>query len=73
MKTLSKSLSALIAIFFVLGSIAAWASITGSISGVVTDPNGAVVPGVTVVATDVATNIKHTPSPIPKVSTRFRP
>lgn len=60
MKSFRKSLSALIAVFFVLGSIAAWASITGSISGVVTDPNGAVVPGVTVVATDVATNVRHT-------------
>ena len=60
MKTFSKSLSALIGIFFVLGSMAAWASITGSISGVVTDPTGAVVPGVTVVATDIATNIQHT-------------
>ena len=60
MKTFTKSRTALIGIFFVLGSIAAWASITGSISGVVTDPAGAVVPGVTVVATDVATNIQHT-------------
>ncbi|HTU50496.1 MAG TPA: carboxypeptidase-like regulatory domain-containing protein, partial [Acidobacteriaceae bacterium] len=60
MKSFTKSISALIGIFVVLGSIAAWASITGSISGVVTDPNGAVVPGVTVVATDVATNIQHT-------------
>lgn len=60
MKTFTQSLSALICIvFFVLGSTAAWASITGSISGVVTDPAGAVVPGVTVVATDVATNIQH--------------
>lgn len=43
-----------------LGAITAWAVITGSISGVVTDPSGAVVPGVTVVATDVLTNIRHT-------------
>ncbi len=36
------------------------ADITGSISGVVTDPSGAVIPGVTVVATAVSTNVKHT-------------
>lgn len=60
MRTFTKSLSALICTFFVLGSIAAWTGITGSISGVVTDPNGAVVAGVTVVATEVSTNIQHT-------------
>ena len=43
-----------------LGTLAAWAAITGSISGVVTDPSGAVVPGVTVVATAVSTNVQTT-------------
>jgi hypothetical protein len=43
-----------------LGTLAAWAAITGSISGVVTDPSGAVVPGVTVVATSVSTNVRST-------------
>jgi Carboxypeptidase regulatory-like domain len=43
-----------------LGTLAAWAAITGSISGVVTDPSGAVVPGVTVVATAVSTNVQST-------------
>jgi hypothetical protein len=43
-----------------LGTLVAWAAITGSISGVVTDPSGAVVPGVTVVATAVSTNIQST-------------
>jgi hypothetical protein len=43
-----------------LGTLAAWAAITGSISGVVTDPSGAVVPGVTVVATSVSTNVQST-------------
>ena len=43
-----------------LGTVAAWAAITGSISGVVTDPSGAVVPGVTVVATAVSTNVQST-------------
>ncbi len=42
----------------ILGTLAAWAAITGSISGVVTDPSGAVVPGVTVVATAVSTNVQ---------------
>jgi hypothetical protein len=41
-----------------LGTLVAWAAITGSISGVVTDPSGAVVPGVTVVATSVSTNVQ---------------
>ena len=36
------------------------ASITGSISGVVTDPSGAVVAGATVVATEIQTGIKST-------------
>jgi Carboxypeptidase regulatory-like domain len=41
-----------------LAAVTAWAAITGSISGVVTDPSGAVVPGVTVVATSVSTNVQ---------------
>jgi hypothetical protein len=43
-----------------LVSMQANAAITGSISGVVTDPSGAVVPGVTVVATSVSTNVQTT-------------
>ena len=42
-----------------LGSVA-WAVITGSISGVVTDPSGALIEGVTVVATNQATGVKTT-------------
>ncbi|HEX4022136.1 MAG TPA: TonB-dependent receptor [Acidobacteriaceae bacterium] len=42
------------------GAVVAWAAITGSISGIVTDPSGAVVPGVTVVATSISTNVQHT-------------
>ena len=38
----------------------AWAAITGVISGIITDPNGAVVPGVTVIATEEATGIRST-------------
>src|ERR1700759_3091881 len=43
-----------------MGAAVAWAAITGSISGVVTDPSGAVMPGLTVVATSVSTNVKAT-------------
>ena len=35
-----------------------WAATTGSISGTVKDPSGAVIPGVTVVATNTATNVQ---------------
>jgi len=53
------SFAGVVAVVF-LGTLAAWAAITGSISGVVTDPSGAVVPGVTVVATAVSTNVQST-------------
>jgi Carboxypeptidase regulatory-like domain len=49
-------LVSLIAVAFV--AVAAWAAITGSISGVVTDPAGAVVPGVKVIATSVSTSVQ---------------
>ncbi|MGH9452932.1 MAG: carboxypeptidase regulatory-like domain-containing protein, partial [Terriglobia bacterium] len=39
---------------------AAWASITGSISGVVMDPSGAVIPGVNVIALNTQTGIRQT-------------
>lgn len=44
--------------FFFLGIALAWASITGSISGVVTDTSGAVLSGATVVATETQTGVK---------------
>src|ERR1700678_2984537 len=50
--------SAGIAIVVIFSTLSVWAAITGSISGVVTDPSGAVVPGVTVVATAVSTNVQ---------------
>src|SRR3984885_12296013 len=43
-----------------LGTATTWAPITGSISGVVTDPRRAFIPGLTVVATSVSTNEKTT-------------
>ena len=38
----------------------AWAGVTGTISGTVTDPTGAVIPGVTVKAVNTATGIART-------------
>jgi hypothetical protein len=49
-----------VAVILVLGASAARADIKGSISGVITDPSGALVPGVTVVATALSTNIQYT-------------
>jgi Carboxypeptidase regulatory-like domain len=45
---------------FLLTAVVAWAAITGSISGVITDASGAVTPGVTVIVTSLATSVKHT-------------
>ena len=47
-------------VFIMLAAALAWASITGSISGVVTDPSGAVISGATVVATNTQTGINKT-------------
>ena len=47
-------------IVFLFGAMNAWAGITGSISGVVTDPSGAVVPGVRVTATSTSTSLEFT-------------
>lgn len=57
MQIFGKSVLALLAIIL-LGAAVAWASITGSISGIVTDPSGAVVPNATVTATNTATGIQ---------------
>jgi hypothetical protein len=43
-----------------LGTLTSWAAITGSISGVVTDPSGAILPHVMVVATSITTNVQST-------------
>jgi hypothetical protein len=47
-----------IAAVLLLGSVAAWADITGRISGVVSDPSAAVIPGVQVTVTNTATGVK---------------
>jgi hypothetical protein len=51
---------AIILAAFMLMAVFASASITGGISGVVTDPSGAVVSGATVVAVDTQTGVKTT-------------
>jgi hypothetical protein len=43
-----------------LVTMAAWASITGTISGVLSDPTGAVVPRLTAIATNEATGVQST-------------
>ncbi len=58
--------SAGIAIAVIFATLSAWAAITGSISGVVTDPSGAVVPGVTVVATAYRRMCRAQQSPTPR-------
>ena len=47
-------------IAFLLASQFAWAGVTGSISGVIRDPSGAVVPGVQVVAHNTLTGLQRT-------------
>ena len=49
-------------ITFLMVAIICWASITGSISGVVADSSGAVVPGAKVVAIDTQTGVQTTVS-----------
>jgi hypothetical protein len=57
----NRSYSALVLLAgLILTTSLAWASITGSISGIVSDPSGAVISGAAVVATDTQTGIKAT-------------
>jgi hypothetical protein len=61
MKSNMKSfLLCFVGITVILSASISRADITGSISGVITDPTGAVIPGATVTATAVSTNIQHT-------------
>ncbi len=57
MRFLSRRLPALV-VAILFGAALAWAAITGSISGVVTDSSGAVVIGATVTATETQTGIR---------------
>ncbi len=47
-----------VAVILLFGAALAWAAITGSISGVVSDPSGAVVGGATVTATETQTGVR---------------
>jgi hypothetical protein len=47
-------------VVLLFGPTPARADISGSISGIVTDPSGAVIPGVKVAATALSTNVQHT-------------
>ena len=49
-----------VAVVVTFGTLAVWAAITGSISGVVKDPSGAVIPSVKVVALNTQTGIRQT-------------
>jgi Carboxypeptidase regulatory-like domain len=49
----------LVVCMFCFGATLAWASITGSVSGIVTDSTGSVVPGATVTAMNVQTGIRR--------------
>jgi len=57
MRILFRSLPALVAVIL-FGPAAAWAGITGSISGIVTDPSGAVIEGAAVTATETQTGVR---------------
>ncbi|MGD0009936.1 MAG: carboxypeptidase regulatory-like domain-containing protein [Terriglobia bacterium] len=48
-----------LALVLLFGTLAAWASITGSISGAVTDPTGAVIPDVKVITLNTSTGIRQ--------------
>src|SRR6185369_10576023 len=47
-------------IFLLVGSVAAWAQATAALNGRVTDESGAVLPGVTVTATQTDTGLTRT-------------
>jgi hypothetical protein len=51
-------LATVVALGFLVGSAIVWASITGSISGIVTDPSGALVVGATVTAIHTQTGVR---------------
>ncbi|HTZ73892.1 MAG TPA: TonB-dependent receptor, partial [Candidatus Aquilonibacter sp.] len=54
----SRKVLPLLGIMILAGATVLWAGITGSISGIITDPSGSVVPGVTVTATNTQTGVQ---------------
>src|ERR1700686_2603775 len=46
-------------LLFLIFHAMAWAATTGSISGTLKDPSGALIPGATVIATNTATGIQN--------------
>ena len=56
----SRKVLPLLGIMILAGATVLWAGITGSISGIITDPSGSVVPGVTVTATNTQTGVQAT-------------
>ena len=63
----------LILVFLCALPIAALAQVGGSIDGTITDPNGAVVPGAKVTATQVATGVQNHRRNDPSRSVRISP
>lgn len=59
LKAPSRTLLAALACGLIFAQIS-WASVTGSISGIVKDPHGAVIPGVSVVAVNTQTGVRNT-------------
>ncbi len=56
----SRKLTVALLLVCLLAAATAWASISGSISGIVTDPKGSVVPGASVAAVNTATGARST-------------
>ena len=56
----SRKLRVALLVVCLLAAATAWASISGSISGIVTDPKGSVVPGASVTAVNTATGARST-------------
>src|ERR1017187_2808764 len=59
-------------ITFLSLTVISWASVEGSISGTVTDPGGAVMPGALVTAINTANNIERTMTTGPKGTYSFQ-
>lgn len=56
----SRKVTPLLILAILAGATALWAGITGSISGIVTDPSGGAIPGVTITATNTLTGVQAT-------------